>query len=304
MSNTNAIEIRDLHKSYGKIEALRGVNLEVKQGELFGFLGPNGAGKTTTIRCILDMIRPQAGMIQVYGVNPQKNPVTVHKLVGYLPGEHNVEANLKVKSALRYFAELRGNHVEWDYVRKLAQRLGLDLDMQIKNLSKGNKQKVGLVQALMHKPKLLLMDEPTSGLDPLMQQEVYRMLREAKAEGVTIFFSSHIINEVESLADRVAIISQGVIVEEAEPGNLIKMEVRRMQIRFKRSVDASRLTQVEGVTLLSQNSGTMVTLRVEGDLERLIKALGDYPVSDIDLQRQSLEEAFLAYYETSQKEVF
>lgn len=303
MSNTNAIEIRDLHKSYGKVEALRGVNFEVKQGELFGFLGPNGAGKTTTIRCILNMIRPQAGTIRVYGSDPQKDPVTVHKLVGYLPGELNVEANLKVKSALRYFTELRSNHVEWEYVHRLAQRLELDLDMQIKNLSKGNKQKVGLVQALMHKPKLLLMDEPTSGLDPLMQQEVYRMLREAKAQGATIFFSSHIINEVETLADRVAIISQGMIVEEAEPGKLVKMEVRRMRIRFKQAVDSSRLTQVEGVTLLSQNSGTTITLRVEGDLERLIKALGDYPVSDIDLQRQSLEEAFLSYYETGKKEV-
>jgi ABC-2 type transport system ATP-binding protein len=303
MSNTYAIEIRDLYKSYGKIEALRGVNIDVKRGELFGFLGPNGAGKTTTIRCILDMIRPQSGTIRIMGVDPQKEPQTVHQMVGYLPGELNMEANLKVKSALRYFSELRGNHVEWDYVDHLAHRLELDLDMQIKNLSKGNKQKVGLVQALMHKPKLLLMDEPTSGLDPLMQQEVYRLLREAKAEGATIFFSSHIINEVESLANRVAIISQGVIIEEAEPGKLIKMEVRRMHIRFKRSVDASRLTQVEGVSLLSQNSGTMITLRVEGDLERLIKALGDYPVSDIDLQRHTLEEAFLAYYETGQKEV-
>ena len=280
MSNTYAIEIRDLHKSYGKVEALRGVNIDVKRGELFGFLGPNGAGKTTTIRCMLDMIRPQSGSIRVLGIDPQKNPKAVHAQVGYLPGELNIEANMRVKSALRYFIELRGNNVEWDYAHQLAQRLDLDLEMPIKNLSKGNKQKVGLVQALMHKPQLLLMDETTSGLDPLMQQEVYRLLREAKAEGATIFFSSHVINEVESLADRVAIISQGVIIEEAEPGKLVKMEVRRMQIRFKETVDASRLAQVDGVTLLSKNNGTMVTLRVEGDLDGVIKALGKYPVSD------------------------
>ncbi len=302
MMRTYAVEIRDLYKSYGKVEALRGVNIDVKQGELFGFLGPNGAGKTTTIRCMLDMIRPQSGMIQVLGIDPQKDPKAVQAQVGYLPGELNLEANLRVKNALRYFTELRGNHVEWDYALQLAQRLELDLKMPIKNLSKGNKQKVGLVQALMHKPRLLLMDEPTSGLDPLMQQEVYRLLREATAQGATVFFSSHIINEVESLADRVAIISQGVIIEEAEPGKLIKMEVRRMQIRFKETIDPGRLAQVEGVTLLSKNNGKMVTLRVEGDLDDVIKALGEYPVSDMDLQRQSLEEAFLAYYQTGQKE--
>lgn len=302
MNSTNAIEIKDLHKSYGRVKALRGVNVVVRRGELFGFLGPNGAGKTTTIRCMLDMIRPQAGSIQVLGIDPQKNPQGVHSTVGYLPGELNIEANLQVKSALRYFAELRGNGVEWETIQQLAQRLNLDLEMPIKNLSKGNKQKVGLVQALMHKAQLLIMDEPTSGLDPLMQHEVYRLLREAKAEGATIFFSSHIVNEVESLADRVAIISQGVIIEEAEPGNLVNMEVRRMQIRFKEAVDSSSLGKVEGVTVLSKNGDALVTLRVEGELDGIIKALGKYPVSDIDLQRQSLEDAFLEYYQTGEKE--
>jgi ABC-2 type transport system ATP-binding protein len=302
MKNTKAIEIHDLYKSYGKVEALRGVNIEVREGELFGFLGPNGAGKTTTIRCILDMIRPQSGSIQVLGFDPQKDPRAVHAMVGYLPGELNMEANLRVKSALRYFTELRGNHVELSYMHQLAERLDLDLDMPIKNLSKGNKQKVGLVQALMHKPRLLVMDEPTSGLDPLMQQEVYRMLREAKISGTTIFFSSHIINEVESLADRVAIINRGVIIEEAEPGKLVNMEVRQMQIRFKDKVDASPLDMVPGVSLLSEENGSMATLRVEGDLEKLVKALGDFSVRDIALQRQSLEEVFLAYYKSDIEE--
>ncbi len=297
MSTLKAIEIKDLYKSYGKVQALRGVDIDVDRGELFGFLGPNGAGKTTTIRCMLDMIRPQSGSIKVLGIDPQKDPEAVHAKVGYLPGELNLEANLKVKAVLRYFIELRGNQVDWDHARQLAQRLDLDLEMPVKNLSKGNKQKVGLVQALMHKPELLLMDEPTSGLDPLMQQEVYRILREAKEAGSTIFFSSHIINEVESLADRVAIISKGKIIEEAEPGKLIKMEVRRMQVRFKEVVDPSKLVKVNGVTLLSKRNGRQVTLRVEGDLDSVIKALAEFPVVDIDLQRQSLEEAFLAYYQ-------
>lgn len=297
MSKSRAVEIQDLHKSYGKVRALQGVNIDVEPGEIFGFLGPNGAGKTTTIRCMLDMIRPQSGSIRILGIDPQKDPKTVHAKVGYLPGELNLEANVKVKNALRYFIELRGNHVDWDYANQLTQRLDLDLDMPVKNLSKGNKQKVGLVQALMHRPELLIMDEPTSGLDPLMQQEVYRILRQTKAEGSTVFFCSHIINEVESLADRVAIISKGVIVEEAEPGELIKMEVRRMQVRFREAVDTSSLAEVAGVTLESKNGDNQVTLRVEGDLDGVIKALAKFPIIDLDLQRQSLEEAFLAYYQ-------
>lgn len=303
MINRKAIEIRDLHKSYGRVRALQGVNIDVNQGEIFGFLGPNGAGKTTTIRCMLDMIRPQSGSIRVLGFDPQKDPRIVHAKVGYLPGELNLEANMKVSSALRYFVDLRGDRVDWDYALQLVSRLNLDLDMPVKNLSKGNKQKVGLVQALMHKPELLIMDEPTSGLDPLMQQEVYRILRQSKYEGSTVFFSSHVINEVESLADRVAIISKGKVVEEAEPGKLIKMEIRRMQVRFKEPVDMYPLTEVAGVAIQSQNGGKQVTLRVEGDLDAVIKALAKFPVSDIDLQRQSLEDAFLAYYQDDRLEV-
>lgn len=153
----------------------------------------------------------------------------------------------------------------------------------------------------MHHPELLLMDEPTGGLDPLMQQEVYRMLKEAKAAGTTVFFSSHIINEVEAIADRVAIIREGVIVEEAEPENLVSMEMRRIRVRFKEPIDPSAIGRVEGVTLLSQ-SGTILTLQVDGEVDGLIKALAAYPISDFDIERQSLEEIFLAYYESGDKE--
>ena len=297
-----AIEIRGLTKSYGQVQALRGVDLEVKRGEILGFLGPNGAGKTTTIRCMLDLIRPQAGTIRVLGIDPRKDPVAVRARVGYLPGELNLESNLTVEGALRYFNDLRGRQVDWEYVRQLATRLDLNLSIPIKNLSKGNKQKVGLVQALMARPELLLLDEPTSGLDPLMQQEVYRLLKEAKANGATVFFSSHVISEVEALADRVAIIREGVIVEEVEPGGLTDMSLRRIRLRFREAVDIKPLIELDGVSLVAQEGGRDVTVQVEGEVDRLIKALAAFPVSGIQTQHLSLEEVFLAYYRVGKKE--
>jgi ABC-2 type transport system ATP-binding protein len=302
MTNSLAIYTNGLIKNYGNIRALRGLDLEVQRGEIFGFLGPNGAGKTTTIRCMLDLIRPQGGTIKILDLDPQTDPVAVLARVGYLPGELSMETNLRVESQLRYYNDLRSNRVDWGFTRQLAQRLELDLTMPIKNLSKGNKQKVGVIQALMSRPDLLLLDEPTAGLDPLMQQEVYRMLNQAKADGATVFFSSHIISEVEAIAERVAIINEGVIIEEAEPNQLVSMEVHRVWVRFKETIDPTPLTKVEGITLLSQSDGTSIQLQVEGDLDRLIKALAAFPVSDFETDHPSLEEIFLAYYKTGDKE--
>jgi len=302
MTDNLAIMARGLHKSYGRTRALRGVALEVGHGELFGFLGPNGAGKTTTIRCLLDLIRPNAGNIRVLGLDPQADSVVVRNRTGYLPVELSMEDGLKVEGQLRYYNDLRGNKTDRSYVRELARHLDLDLSMPIKNLSKGNKQKVGVVQALMHRPELLLLDEPTAGLDPLMQQEVYRLLREAQTDGATVFFSSHIISEVEALADRVAIIREGVIVEEAQPSQLISMAIRRVWVRFLEEINPAPLADVEGIALLSQSNGLRVHLQVEGELDGLIKALALFPVSDFEIERPSLEEIFLAYYEADQVE--
>lgn len=296
MTENLAIKTKGLTKSYGKIQALHGVDLRVERGQIYGFLGPNGAGKTTTIRCMLDLIRPQSGEVEILGINPQEDPVAVRAKVGYLPGELSTEANLRVDGQLRYFAELRGNQIEKDFMRDLAKRLQLDLKMPIKNLSKGNKQKVGVVQALMHKPDLLLMDEPTSGLDPLMQQEVYKMIREANAAGTTVFFSSHIITEVEALAERVAIIRGGLIVEEEKPENLMSMEYRNIRVRFSKEVDPAPLGNVPGVTMSNGSTSLVAELQVEGEMDGLIKALSKFPVSDLDIDRPSLEEIFLAYY--------
>ena len=301
MSDEIAVMAQGLTKSYGRVRALRGVDLEVQRGEIFGYLGPNGAGKTTTIRCLLDLIRPDGGTLRVLGLDPQADPVEVRRRTGYLPGELQLDPNMTAEGALRYFNALRGNKVDWGFARQLAKRLDLPLKPAIKNLSHGNKQKVGIVQALMHRPELLLLDEPTLGLDPLMQREVLVLLREAKANGATVFFSSHIMSEVEAVAERVAIIRKGVVVEVAEPVSLINRALHRARIRFKQPVDVSPLANVPGVTVLSQD-GTSVLLQVEGEMNGLVKALADFPVSDFETERPSLEEVFLAYYEGDQKE--
>ncbi|UCC75971.1 MAG: ABC transporter ATP-binding protein, partial [Anaerolineales bacterium] len=258
MAGEVAIEVRGLAKSYGRVRALRGVDLQVERGEIFGFLGPNGAGKTTTIRCLLDLIRPDGGSARVLGINPQVDPVAVRARTGYLPGELALDDNLTAEQQLRYLKALRGDGVDWTYVRQLAERLDLDLKRPIRNLSKGNKIKVGVVQALMHRPELLLLDEPTFGLDPLMQQEVLKVLGEAKAGGATVFFSSHILSEVQQTAERVAFIRKGVIVEVSETASLINRTLRRARVRFRTEVDLEPLASLRGVTVLSRDDSTSV----------------------------------------------
>ncbi len=302
MEPTPALLLQGLTKSYGRVQALRGVDLEVGRGEIFGFLGPNGAGKTTTIRCLLDLIRPDGGTARVLGLDPQAEAVAVRRRVGYLPGELSVEPNLTAERMLRYLADLRGG-VDWDFARAVARRLQLDMHTAVKNMSKGNKQKVGVVAALMGRPELLLLDEPTSGLDPLMQQEVYRLLREAQAGGATVFFSSHIISEVEAIAGRVAMIRDGRIAETLAPHDLVGRAVRRVRVRFAAPVDTVGLAVLRGVTHLeTQGDGdtpgraTIVAMQVEGEMDGLVKALAAHPVIDLETERPSLEEVFLTHY--------
>ena len=297
MAETLAIYTQGLVKSYGSVKALRGLDLEVRQGEIFGFLGPNGAGKTTTIRCLLDLIRPNGGTVRVLGIDPQAQPVTVRARTGYLPGELHFDENMTVESALRYLNNLRGGKSDWNHVRHLCEQIDLSLKLAIKNLSKGNKQKVGVVQAMMHHPELLLLDEPTFGLDPLVQQEVLRLVKEACQHGATVFFSSHILSEVQEIAQRVGIIRKGVIVEVAETASLIDRSLHRARIRFKQPVERTAFANLPGVKVLNQDDGQALTLQIEGEMDRLIKALGKYPVLDFETERPSLEEIFLAYYE-------
>ncbi len=291
-----AIEVLGLTKSYGKVQALCGIDLAVRRGEIFGFLGPNGAGKTTTIRCLLDMIRPDAGSARLLGYNPQADPIAVQALTGYLPGEVQYYENMTAERQLRFYSDMRNGRADWKYVQELAERLDLNMKQAIKNLSKGNKQKVGVIQALMHHPQLLLLDEPTSGLDPLMQQEVSSLLREANANGATVFFSSHIMSEVESLAERVAIIRKGEVVEIAETEVLTHRSMRRLTVRLKRPASRQHIENLPGVEVLPSSDETSFTLQVTGDMEKLVKVLGEYPVLDLETTHPSLEEAFLAYY--------
>jgi ABC-2 type transport system ATP-binding protein len=229
-------------------------------------------------------------------MDPQKDPVKVRSRIGYLPGELNLYGNMKVKSTLQLLNSMRGGKANWDYVQELADRLSLDLELVVKDLSKGNKQKIGVIQAFMHSPELLMLDEPTSGLDPLIQQEVLQMVRDSKAEGATIFFSSHVLSEVEEIADRVGIIRKGELVEVAEPEILTQRSLLRAHIRFQRSVDPGPLMDLEGVALVARDDGMNVTLEVEGEMDSLVKALGAYPVSRIETELPSLEEIFLVYY--------
>jgi len=297
MDQSPAIQIQGLIKSYGRVRALHGVDLEIQRGEIFGFLGPNGAGKTTTIRCMLDLIRPQGGTISVLGLNPQAEPEAIKARVGYLPGELHVDENMTARQVFRFFNRLRGNRSDWDFIEELSERLKLELRSPIKNFSKGNKQKIGVVQALMHKPELLLLDEPTGSLDPLMQQEVLRMLAEAQDNGATVFFSSHIISEVQAIADRVAIIREGKIVEVAVTADLLNRSMRQVRIRFQQPTEAEELYKLPGVELIAKDDGLGVLLQVEGQMDALIKTLAQYPVDDFETKRASLEEIFLAYYE-------
>jgi ABC-2 type transport system ATP-binding protein len=297
MAGEYAIEARSLVKFYGDVQALRGVDLQVRVSEIFGFLGPNGAGKTTTIRCLLDLIRPNGGSLQVLGLNPQSDPVAVRRRVGYLPGELHIEDNQNVEGVLRFLNKLRGGKADWHFVLQMAERLNLDLRMAVKNLSKGNKQKVGLIQALMHRPELLLLDEPTFGLDPLMQQEVLRLVKEARQSGATVFFSSHILSEVEAISDRVGIIRNGVMSEIADTSGLVNRSMRRVRIRFKQPVDVFPLDDLPGIQVLAKDSDQDLLLQVEGEMDGLIKALAAFPVLTMDTEYPSLEEIFLVYYE-------
>ena len=291
-----AIRTEGLTKHYGSVEALIDLDLEVGAGEVFGFLGPNGAGKTTTIRTILDEIRPTAGRAEILGMDGRRQSVAIRRHIGYVPGDLAMYPNLTGRDLLTYFANLRGG-VEWAYVGELAERLGADLTRKIGDLSSGNRQKVGLIQAFMNRPRVLVMDEPSSGLDPLMQREFQAMMREVAAEGRTVFLSSHSLSEVQRVADRVGIIRGGMLVAVESVADLRSKGFRRIEFEFSTPVEASVFAGVPGVRQV-ESADHRVVLAYEGTIDHLLTTItGRYDVVDITTHEADLEEVFLTYYQ-------
>jgi ABC-2 type transport system ATP-binding protein len=301
MNNDTVIDTAKLTKYYGKQLGIEDVDLEVKRGEVFGYLGPNGAGKTTTIRTLLDFIRPTRGSATVFGLDIRQSSVDIHRRVGYLNGELALYNNMTGEDLLKYLGNLRGS-LDWKYVRELAARFQCDLPRRIQGLSMGNKQKLGLLQAFMHKPELLILDEPTNGLDPLMQHEFYDLLTETKKEGRTIFLSSHILPEVEKVCDRVGIIRQGKLVTVETIETLKSHSVRQLEIHFARAIPMEKFNNVPGIRdILVQDK--LLTCNVVGSLDALVKAAAQFEVINIISHEPSLEDIFMTYYNEGKNNV-
>jgi ABC-2 type transport system ATP-binding protein len=304
---TQAIAVEGLRKKFGSREVLHGLDFAVEPGTVFGVIGPNGAGKTTTMRCLLDIIRPSAGTISVLGQDPRSSGTALRRRIGYLPGELHLENRTTGRRMLEHFAAISGP-VEPKHVNELAERLNLDLDRQTRKLSKGNKQKLGLLQAFMHKPELLILDEPTSGLDPLVQQVFHAMVREAVDGGATVFLSSHVLSEVQQAADAVAILRDGEIVTVSTVEALRTAAVR--QLRFNSSGTEAHdvgalLARVPGVANVAVRelkadghaAGTVeATATLSGHVQPLVQELARLNLTDLVLEEPDLEEAVLTLY--------
>ena len=288
------IVLTGLTKYYGSTRGIEDLDLEVREGEIFGFLGPNGAGKSTTISLILDFIRPTRGTATVLGLDSRADSVKIHRQIGYLPGELAMYERMTGRELLGYLAALRGGDATRE-IATLADRFDLDLDRRIRTYSSGNRQKVGLVQAFMHRPPLLILDEPTNGLDPIVQQEFYALLREVTAEGRTVFLSSHILPEVERITSRAAIIRRGRLMVVAEIPELKRQAQRRLEITFTDPVDPAVFTSLETVRTATIADRT-VTVTVLGSVDPVLKVAAGFEVENIVSHDGDLESAFLAYY--------
>jgi ABC-2 type transport system ATP-binding protein len=292
---TSAITLSALTKSYGKARGVIDLDLDVSAGEVFGFLGPNGAGKSTTIRVMLDLIRPTSGSATVLGLDSKADSLEIRSRVGYLPGELELYEAMTVTEALDYLTTLRGGKGS-DRRAELIKRFEVDESRKIKDLSTGNKQKVGIIQAFAHNPELLILDEPTSGLDPLMQHQVYELIDEARDAGRTVFLSSHVLPEVERIADRVGIIRQGKLIEVATVDELKERAVRVIDLRFgAESPPEGLLEEVDNVVSVIYRR-TVTQVRIEGTMDALIKALAPFEVVSLRSHEADLEEVFLNLY--------
>ena len=289
-----AVEIKDLSKQFGNLTALKDVNFTVKPGEVFGFLGPNGAGKTTTIRAMLNLIHPTEGSISILEMDSQKDYKELHKHIGYLAGDMSMYDNLSAEQYIKYMASLYGD-VESGQIAILAGKLQANLKPKIKHLSRGNKQKIGLIAAMMHQPQLLIMDEPTTGLDPLMQEVFYELLAEHTKNGGTTFMSSHNLGEIQRVCDRVAFIRNGELVEVNKVSNLRTSSVQEFEIHFAKEVPEDIFKGVRSVNDVTVD-GSTVTCVVKGHLNEFLAVLGKHDVLSVANRELELEEVFMKLY--------
>jgi len=295
------IQTNQLTKSYGRSRGILDVTFGIQEGEVFGFLGPNGAGKTTTMRTLMGLLHASSGSATIGGLDCWKESTEVKKLVGYLPGEFTFDPGLRGAQIIEYLGHLRGG-VDQAYVRALVERLGLDPSKRFREYSHGNKQKVGLVQAFMHKPRLLILDEPTSGLDPLNQQEFYQMVADVRTEGRTVFLSSHILPEVEHTCDRVAIIREGRLVKIDHVSALKDIHQHDMELSFPGPASVEWFKHIAGVASVAQGADEhTLQLAVQGALTEIIHIAGQHDATNIATREPSLEEAFLRFYEPEQQ---
>jgi ABC-2 type transport system ATP-binding protein len=291
---TPVIETEHLTKFYGAQRGIEELDLAVNEGEVFGFLGPNGAGKTTTIRLFLDLIRPTRGRATIFGLDATRDAVAIHRRVGYVPGEFTLYDRLTGGQTLEYFANLRGG-VDRAYQRSLIERFELDPSRRYSQYSKGNKQKVGVIIALQHRPELLILDEPTSGLDPLVQQTFFATLRDTVRDGATVFLSSHILSEVEKSCDRVAIIREGRLVKLDTVEGLRDLAHHQVELRFAGPVPVAAFQTLPGVSDLVAEDHVL-RMRVAGPITPVVRAAAQYELLDFVSREPSLEETFLAQY--------
>jgi beta-exotoxin I transport system ATP-binding protein len=295
VSATPVIETSGLSKDYGSGRGLFGLELEVRAGEVFGFLGPNGAGKSTTLRLLLDLIKPTAGAARVLGLDSARDSLEIRRRVGFLPGDLALYPKLTGRVVLDYLAELRGG-VDRRVRESLVERFDAELDRPVRELSTGNRQKLGLVQAFMHEPELLILDEPIAGLDPLVQRSFHTLLGEVSAEGRTVLLSSHTLSEVERVTDRLAILRRGRLVVVDSVENLRRVAVKRLEIEFAAPVAADEFRAVTEVTEARADDRT-VTVSFQGSADKVVKAAAKHEVVAVRPREDELEDIFLRYYQ-------
>ena len=288
------VEVSALCKRYGRRAALAGVSLALEPGEIFGYLGPNGAGKTTTLRVIMGFLRPTSGVVRVYGLDAWRDAAAIHRRVGYVPGDVALYDRMTGADLLCYLANLRGG-VGTEHARLLAKRLDADLDRPIHTLSKGNRQKLAIVQAFMARPDLLILDEPTTGLDPLVQQQVHELLREHATAGGTAILSSHVLSEVQRIADRVGIIREGRLIAVERLDDLRRNSLHQVRVTFVRPVEPG-LFRLDGVRDVVVEGATLTCAATQHALDALLKVVARQQVVDFACEEASLDETFLALY--------